>query len=243
MAEIQALSRESSGKSPDPMDWLFGQLHGLFGNKLLDAWRSGHTVDGKDTGIENMKSVWAEKIRSNGLKMSDVRRALSAAERLKWPPTWGEFLDLCKPPINLDAAIYEAVEQMRARQHGKDVWTNPAIYWAAVKVGEFDILSQAHSQLKPRFSAALEAVLAMETIHPVPERLLALPDAGKAITSREEGRKQLERLGALGILKRPGHINIDWAYKILDRQKAGEKIIGNAVEVAQRAIANVGAAA
>jgi hypothetical protein len=219
------------------MDHLFNRLDGAYPNRWRAAFPNEHA-------IANWRDSWAEAFADEGLSPDSIATALKACRKLyDWPPSLTEFMKACKPPINLDAAIYEAVEQMRARQHGKDVWTNPAIYWAAVKVGEFDILSQAHSQLKPRFAGALEAVLAQEVIHSAPERLLALPDAGKAITSKEEGRKQLERLGALGILNRPGRINIDWAYKILDRQKGGEKIIGNAVEVAERAIANVGAAA
>src|ERR1700684_3554803 len=151
----QTLSTQISGKSQNPMDWLFGQLHGLFGNKLVDAFRSGHVIDGRDTGIENMKQVWAEKIRENGLRMADVRAGLKAAERLKWPPTWGEFLDICKPRINLDAAIYESVEQIRLRQQGRDQWSTPAFYWAAIKVGELDMLGLTFTQIKPLYERAM----------------------------------------------------------------------------------------
>lgn len=239
MTQNLTTSTAKSVKSADPMDWLFGELHGLFGNKLLDGWRSGHIVDGKDTGIENMKAVWSEKIRANGLKLSDVKRAIAGAERLKWPPTWGEFLGLCKPAINIDAAVYEAIEQMRARQHGKDEWSNAAIYWAAAKVGEYDIISQTFSQLKPRFEAALNKVLQGE-IPPVPVRVPALTAPGAAVSTREYGRKRLEELGVSAAFKREPHgANIGWARKILEEERETGKVPLNKIRIAKEAIFNV----
>lgn len=232
-------STDTSVRSINPMDWLFGQLHGLFGNKLLDGWRSGHAVDGKDTGIENMKTIWAEKIRANGLKLADVKRAIAGAERLKWPPTWGEFIELCRPAINVDAAIYEAVEQMRARQAGKDVWSDPAIFWAAVKVGEYEVSSLSFSQLKPRFEAALAKVLESD-VAPVPAWVPALTAPGAAVSTREYGRKRLEELGASSALKRESHgANIGWARKVLEEERETGKVPLNKIRIAKEAIFNV----
>lgn len=239
MTQNLTTSTAKSVKSIDPMDWLFGELHGLFGNKLLDGWRSGHIVDGKDTGIENMKAVWGDKIRSNALKLSDVKRAIAGAERLKWPPTWGEFLDLCKPPINVDAAVYEAIEQMRARQQGNDEWTNPAIYWAAAKVGEYDIISQTFSQLRPRFEAALKKVLDGEIL-PVPIRVPALTAPGSAVSTREYGRQRLKELGASQAFKRtPSGFNIGWTERIIEDERQFGKVPLNKLRIAKEAIFNV----
>lgn len=239
MTNNLATSMLNAASLPDPMDWLFGQLHGLFGNKLLDGWRSGHMEGGKDTGIENMKAVWAEKIRANGMKLADVKRGLSGCERLKWPPTWGEFLDLCKPPINIDAAVYEAIEQISARQHGNDVWSNPAIFWAAVKVGEFDIMSQTFAQLKPRFEVALKRVQEGE-IEPVPPRVPMLAAPGKAESTREYGHQRLQEIGASGAIKNMSKGgNIKWAEKILAEQERTGKVDLNRLRIAKEAIFNV----
>ncbi|MDR5825854.1 hypothetical protein [Caballeronia sp. LZ043] len=221
------------------MDWLFGQLHGMFGNKLLDGFRSGHVVDGKDTGIENMKATWTEKIRANGMKLVDVKRGLAGAERLKWPPTWGEFIELCKPPINIDAAVYEAIDQMRARQHGKDVWSDPAIYWAAVKIGEYDVISQTFSQLKPRFEVMLKKVLEGE-IHPVPPRVPALAAPGAAESTREFGRQRLDELNASAAFKNISKGgNINWALRIIEEERQTGKVPLNKLKIARDAIFNV----
>lgn len=231
-------STQTSGALPDPMDWLFGQLHGMFGNKLLDAWRSGHLEGEKDTGIENMKAVWADKIRANGLKFADVRRGLAGAERLKWPPSWGEFLDLCKPPINVDAALYEAVEQMRKRQHGKDQWSNPAIFWAAAKVGEYDMISQTFTQLKPRFEVALKKVQEGE-IKPVPERVPALAAPTAAESTREYGRQRLDELNASEVVRNVSKGgSIVWARRIIEEEKATGKVPLNKLMTARQAIFN-----
>lgn len=231
-------SMQTSGALPNPMDWLFGQLHGMFGNKLLDGFRSGHVIEGKDTGIENMKSVWTEKIRANGLKLADVKRGIVGAERLKWPPTWGEFIDLCKPPINIDAAVYEAIDQMRARQHGKDEWSNPAIFWAAAKVGEYDVISQTVSQLKPRFEAALKKVLEGEIL-PVPARVPALAAPGATESTREYGRRRLDELSASDVIKNISKGgNIEWARRIVAEEKQSGKVPLNKLNIARQAIFN-----
>lgn len=231
-------STQTSGALPDPMEWLFGQLHGMFGNQFLDRFRSGHIVKGLDTGIENMKAVWAEKIRANALKFADVRRGLAGAERRGFAPSWGEFLDLCKPLLNVDASLYEAIEQMRKRQHGKDEWSNPVIFWAAAKVGEYDMISQTFSQLKPRFEAALKRVQEGE-VKPVPERVPALAAPAAAESTREYGRQRLDELNASELVRNVSKGgNIAWARRIIEEEKATGKVPLNKLKIARDAIFN-----
>jgi hypothetical protein len=227
----------NSSALPDPMEWLFGQLHGMFGNRLLDGFRSGHVVDGRDSGIENMKRVWADKIRSNRLKFSDVRRGLAGAERLKWPPSWGEFLELCMPHLDIDEALREAVAQMTARQRGTDEWSRPEVYWAAVKVGEFDMLSLPHAQLKPRFASALAKVLEDGEVLPVPRRAPALMAPGKSESTREHGRQQLAALKvgpALHATATGG--SRDWAHRIIAEHELGAIVPPHKLGAAREAI-------
>ncbi|OUE47318.1 hypothetical protein BZY94_06350 [Burkholderia territorii] len=155
-----------------------------------------------------------------------------------WPPSLTEFLKACKPQINVDAAIYEAIEQMRKRQHGKDVWSNPAIYWAAVKVGEFDMVSQTFSSIKPRFESALKIVLE-SAVPPVPERVPALAAPGAAVSTREYGAQRLQELGASAAFKRaPGGANIGWALSIVEEEKKTGKVPFNKLSIARQAIFN-----
>lgn len=216
-------STDRPDSSVNPMDWLFGEIHGLFGNAFLDKFRSGHTVNGKDTGIENMKSVWAAKIRENRMHLGEIKRGIAGCGRLKFPPSWSEFFELCRPAINVDAAIYEAVEQLQKRKDGQDNWSHPAIYWAAVKFGYHEMTTLSHSQIKPRFSGLLATYLAQPDLPPVPVQLEALPMPGETKLSREKAAEMVKQLKG-GVFKTAGS-PIDhrrWAKTILEREKRGD---------------------
>ncbi|WP_155638644.1 replication protein P [Burkholderia cepacia] len=218
------------------MDHLFNRLDGAYPNR----WRSSFQTE---QAIANWREAWAEAFDEEGVTPELIATGLRACRRkFDWPPSLTEFLSLCKPPINVDVAVYEAIEQMRARQHGKDVWSNPAIYWAAVKVGEYDMLSQTFSQIKPRFERALNAVLEGNVL-PVPERTPALPAPGKTYSSQEYGRQRLAELNASGILRSaPAGRNIGWAQKIIAEEERTGKVQANRLRIAREAIAAVGAA-
>jgi hypothetical protein len=127
---------------------------------------------------------------------------------------------------------------VRKRQHGRDVWSNPAIYWAATKVGEFDMISQSFSSIKPRFESALKKVLDGEVL-PVPARVAALPAPGAAESTREYGAQKLQELGASAAFKRtPGGANIGWAWVIVNDDKATGKVPLNKLNIARQAIFN-----
>src|SRR6266404_5603808 len=133
------LDKSTPNARSSPIDWLFGELYGMYGNQFLDKFRSGHIVDDVDTGIENMKIVWTEKIRSRHMTMGELKRGLSACDRVKFPPSWSEFLELCKPSVDPLTAYYEAVAGVQARAAGEmGTWSHPAIYWAAMPLA-FDL--------------------------------------------------------------------------------------------------------
>lgn len=212
----------------DPMDWLFGEIYGLFGNQFLDKFRSGHIVDGKDTGIENMKAIWATKIRENGLKLSDIKRGLKGCERCKFgAPSWPDFLELCRPTPNVDEALTEAIAQLHARQEGKDEWSHPAIYHAAMKVGYFEMTTLSHSALRPRFETALKKALDGPLV-PVPPKFaeLAAPAPVQQTIEIADVKAKIAEVrdmtmfpsGSTGNGKR-------WAEQILERNKRGDKSV------------------
>ncbi|MFT2588714.1 hypothetical protein, partial [Escherichia coli] len=71
--------------------------------KFLDAFRSGHVENGQDTGIENAKRVWGRKIVEQRLTPADIKRGLAGLSNARFAPTWGEFLEACRPTPNVEA--------------------------------------------------------------------------------------------------------------------------------------------
>jgi hypothetical protein len=215
------------------MDHLFNRFDGAYPNRWRAAFAS-------EQAISNWRESWAEAFDEEGLTPQMISDGLKVCRKTyDWPPSITEFMKACKPQINVDAAIYEAIEQMRKRQHGRDVWSNPAIYWAASKVGEFDMISQSFSSIKPRFESALKKVLEGEVL-PVPARVAALPAPGAAESTREYGAQRLEELGASEAFKRgPRGPGLHWAHQIIAEDKRTGKVPLNKLTIARQAIFNV----
>ncbi|KVS62691.1 hypothetical protein [Burkholderia cepacia] len=223
MTEVAAGGAQQS-RIDAAMDYVFAELLGLFGRPFVAKFESGVMVGGEDSGIANMRRAWGQRIVDAKLTPGDLRRGVRGCERMKYAPGWGEFIEACKPAIDVDSALYEAIEQMRRRQHGKDVWSDPAVYWAAAKVGEWDMLQQTHTQLLPRFRAALAQVQQSGGVQPVPERVAMLAAPGAMETSRAEGQQQIERIArqAAPLNKSKGG-NTRWADRIIreERERPG----------------------
>lgn len=221
--ELSRSTQQQAMSKIDPMEMLFAELHGMFGNQFIDKFRSGHIVDGKDTGIENTKAVWLEKIRANGLRMNDIKRGIAGCERSVYAPSWSDFLARCRPAPDLDAAISEALVQLKARNDGKDVWSHPAIYWAAQKVGYHEMMNLQHDKLRPRFSAALDSVLSgpidpVPTVTP-PPRIAQPPVTPEKVAECKEITSEFtHRVGRGGV-----PTGLRWAELILERDARGDK--------------------
>lgn len=207
------------------MDHLFNRLDGAYPNR----WRASFP---SDQAIANWAESWAEAFEDERLTPDEVKTGLKVCRsKHEWPPSVAEFIKACRPQINVDAALYEACQQLRLRADGKDQWSNPAFFWAAVKVGEFDMLNLSHTQLIKRFSAALDEVL-REPVHPVPPRVVALPAPGKTRAAPERVQAAVEEVKAMQ--KAVG--NKEWAHRILERIKSGEKLSIAVVDMAKRAL-------
>ncbi|WP_349609101.1 hypothetical protein [Cupriavidus sp. DF5525] len=204
------------------VDSLFARMSGMYGSKFADLWRG--------TDLPSVRRLWGKELAS--LSRDELRRGSDALLGRPFPPTLPEFVSLCRPGINVDAALYEAAQQLRLRAEGKDEWTNPAIYWAAMKVGEFDMLNLSHGALLKRFGAALDTVLRQDQIPDVPERLVALPAPGRGRASPERVEAAMREVRATA--KEPG--NKRWAERIVARVKAGEKIALGVLRMAQTAL-------
>jgi hypothetical protein len=69
---------------------------------------------------------------------------------------------------------------------------NSRIYWAAQKVGVYDMRNLSRKELKERFSAAYRSDSISS--EPVPKPMIALPDVGKTHTDNEAAQENLQNL-------------------------------------------------
>jgi hypothetical protein len=176
-----------------------------------------------------MKRFWAAELGQ--LTPDQLKVGVAAMRKAEWPPTLPEFVAMCNPPTNYSAALYEAIEQMQKREEGRDQWSDPAFFWAAIKIGNFDLRSLPHKDLLKRFTDAMEKVLAQETIEPVPPRHVALPAPGQGIASKEKVEAEVAKIRAT--TKVPG--NKEWAKRILEREKR-DKVPFAVGQMARRAL-------
>lgn len=156
-----------------------------YGKKFTDQWDA--------TKPELWVSFWCEQLA--GLTDAEIARGVAALSGRDWPPTLPEFKRLCRPPLDQQAAFYEALSGILARERGERFeWSHPAIYWAAVKVGAFDIKGSGYGQIQKRWETALQALLDAGSYEPIPNPALALPAPGKAALSRSEAVRRLAEL-------------------------------------------------
>jgi hypothetical protein len=170
--------------SDDQMRGLMKVLICIYGQKFNDQWRG---ITPRD-----MRAMWGFALSS--YTPEEVQRGLSACMSRVWPPTLPEFLLLCRPPVDHEAAFIEAVKQMRQRDNGTDTWSKPAIYWAAVKFGSWELRQASWDRAKVRWTRILDEQLAKEELPPVPPRMEALPAPGQATANPERVRDLIEGL-------------------------------------------------
>jgi hypothetical protein len=206
---------------PHWIDSLLTKFEVYYGDKFHRQWAN--------VPRDAMRKQWA--IDLGQLKREELAAGVEALKREEWPPTLPGFIALCKPPANYSAALYEAIEQMQKREEGRDQWSDPAFFWAAIKIGNFDLRSLPHKDLLKRFTDAMEKVLAQETIEPVPPRHAALPAPGQGIASKEKVEAEVAKIRAT--TKVPG--NKDWAKRILEREKR-DKVPFAVGQMARRAL-------
>ncbi|MFM0662973.1 replication protein P [Paraburkholderia sediminicola] len=215
------------------LDHLYNRLDGIYPTR----WKAQFP---NERAIENWREAWAEAFEEERIDTRMVSDALRMCRKTHdWPPSLAEFLKACKPIINVDAALHEAVNQMHARQLCKDQWSDPAIFWAAVKVGEFDLLSLPFAALKPRFEAALTNVREGEVL-PVPARVPALQAPGKSESTREYGRQRLNELSASNLIRKVSQGgNLAWAYRAIEEHERAGMVPQDKLNLARKAILSV----
>lgn len=194
----QSTSPLSAWIDPNPkldgvalIDHLFNKLDGLYPHRWRSAFANQHA-------IANWRQAWAEGFAEEGVTMAEIKRGIAECRRMyDWPPSFAEFVKVCRPALDYERAFIEAVEQMRKRETGGDNWSLPAIYWAAVKLGS-DLSAYPYPSIKGRWMAALdEAIEGIRTGKlpaAVPQRREALPAPGQCSVPPEVAKQRLANI-------------------------------------------------
>lgn len=155
-----------SSALPEPwIERLFMRFSAMYGAKFADAWRGCNIAD--------VKAVWGEAL--GGYSREELSAGVAKCLQRDWPPTLPEFLKLCRPPIDYTAALLEAVEQMARRESNRDRWSHPAIFWAAAKIGAYDLSRKTVKELDQEWRKAFGDQLAAGQWAEIPARVHALP--------------------------------------------------------------------
>lgn len=219
-SEVEALPTRWAAK-------LILRMQALYGAAFTRQW------EGLDP--DSMAQCWAEELA--GYSAEEIRRGLDGCRTSKFPPTLPEFLTMCRPPIQPEVAFHEAVSGMVARRRGEiGSWSHPAIYWAAVRVGNTDMLGMGYGALRARWEGALREMLAAGRWAPIPQPALALPAPGSGLTDRAEASARLAELGASGLLAKRGTPKA-WTQRILERDASDRRPATAVVAMAQAALA------
>lgn len=229
MSNVRQLSTSTEALPVSWIERMFDRMLLNYGKKFTDQW------GGADP--DKLIAHWAAEMAS--YSPQEIKRGLDALELRDWPPTLPEFKKMCRQPISETAAYYEAINGIHARDAGEiGAWSHPAIYWAAVSMA-FDLKNTTYAQIKERWNAALEREMSKGQWVAIPEPVKALPTPGKADLSRDDAAKMIKKLGAATTVERkPG--SLDWAHRILDRQKKGDKYLTmTVVKMAREALGQV----
>lgn len=213
-----ALLEHEPGR-PLPEAWighLFAHMEALYGQQFHAQWR--------DVEPHNMRSHWCSGLGM--LSAAQLRRGVEQLTASPVAPNLPQFIRLCKPPIDVHAAYFEAVAGVVAREQGAiGEWSDPGIYWAATAIGAFDLKTLPYAQLKRRWEAALAAELAHPHDEPVPPPALAQPESERCKPQRSPNatRKVVAELHAsIAQSRQAAADHKRWARRIQSRIAEGD---------------------
>lgn len=199
-------------------DWLTKRYGAVF----LDMWSWSD-----DAGLQEIKQAWSEELA--GFTEQELRTGLIGCKRYcEMPPTLPKFMRLCRPPVEYESMFYEAVKCMARRGTGLEKWPSKAVYWAAVKIGAFDLKNGSWATLQKRWVSALDEMLASADLPEIPEREDYLLPPAQRMIIRECGLKAyVESLQEAGSSKA-------WAEGVFKRHAAGEALKESELSVAEQ---------
>jgi hypothetical protein len=207
------MTPQLSTSEPLPTAWiekLFERMTALYGSKFADMWRG--------TDPEQVKALWSQELGK--LSREEVTKGAQALMTLEWPPSLPQFINLCRPKLDAQKAFTEALNGLMARDRGEvGVWSHPAVFWAAVRVGAFDIKNATYPQIKGRWESALGDELEKSQWPEIPKPVVSLPPVK---VSAEVAQKYLAKMQVHK--SESSHIDHKrWAKKIMERHEHGDK--------------------
>ncbi|WP_150574609.1 hypothetical protein [Pandoraea aquatica] len=182
---------------------LFTVLGHRYGARLADMWRGGDPSkpDTVARHVDGVKRQWALDLAD--LTPAEWQRGIEALRDRPYVPTCPEFRLLCRPREHVNELLDIAIAQLHRRDSDStDVWPDPVLFWAAQRVGGYDMRTLGRTELTKRFAVALEAVRQEGIVPPVPPKALALSAPGKATTDKVSARAMLAAL----LAGRPGRM-------------------------------------
>lgn len=218
---------------PAPVTWaarLIERMQALYGRKFAELWE----------GIEpaRLAEVWAQEIAD--YTAEEIQHGLASCRGRTFPPTLPEFLGLCRPTLNPETVYHEAVAGMSARSRGViGQWSHPGVFWAAQRVGAYDLLNMGWQAIRGRWEYALRDVMAQGKWEPIPPPRQRLAAPGGTVSTREESlaflREIKDRTG--GSLPPDIADHRSWAHRIVARAQKDDSVSLTVLRMAQRAIA------
>jgi hypothetical protein len=104
-----------------------------------------------------IEAEWARDLA--GYLPSEIARGLDECSNRKFPPTIGEFKQLCRPALDAEYAWQEAQEGLLARTRGElGAWSHPAVWRAAVAMS-YDLRNSSFRLQRLRWSRLLSQEL------------------------------------------------------------------------------------
>lgn len=197
------------------IDHLWNRLHGMY----LDKW-SRQFPD--EVSVANWQESWIAALEAKRIVPAEINEGLNRCAEVHpvFPPTLGEFLAACRPPLPPEASFYEAVRGMAARDNGESfAWSHPAIFWAAAEVG-FELRITPYPQIASRWASVLKEVQERgswgEIVDP-PKRVSWVRQVSElGQTAMAEIKEAAVPVQASG--------DLTWARQIMRRHEAGEKV-------------------
>lgn len=174
-----------------PIARLFNRLAGIYGGRWTNQFQAAEAVN-------NWERTWAEALAAERLTPQEAATGLqNCLGMYEWPPSLPEFIKACRPNLAPENAFQEAVRGMLDRTRGEmGMWSHPAIFWAAVRVGQHDVIHLAYAVLKTRWEAALRDILHQGQWKDIPEVSQALPAPGNTQADRDAAATQMREIGA-----------------------------------------------
>lgn len=216
---LSMFSEQSVWLRPNPnrdnksmMEILFGRMSGMYPSKWGLAF-----PDNK--AIKVWEEAWVEAFDREGITPRDVGLGVENCLRMfDWPPSLPEFLRACRPHLEPDVAFFEAVREMAKRTQGEmGKWSHPAIYHAAVMIGQHDLFNGNYQTLGNRWKAALSAQLSLGQWPDIPPVMASLPAPDRT----ESGKQQARQVKAMtnDAISTKSRGSKDWAKAILDNPR------------------------